>query len=336
MTPHHNGRRRARHHVVHQLVPAAQALVVGLRARRLPPRPRLPLLQLLAQPRVELGDPVARIRIDRVRVARHVAVRDRRAARIRPDQPAVNEEVVAHDRRELAGPEQLSEEASGLHRVDKVLRGLVVAHGGAFDQPQLRLPPLELSVGAHRILEHPLDPIRQRVCRRQRVVGHVRLGHAELHGAQLAQIDERRDALRLRHPVRPGRPPQVGHLGWRQLRRQPQLVDIAVAEQQRHARRVLLFERDERLGDAHGAADDATLVRRVATVDEVEARGQLEHGRAVRVERDELQRVGELDKAHQVLPVALDVGDEHHFQVAVGGRLCARRPHTGCRGPPSR
>ena len=44
----------------------------------------------------------------------------------------------------------------------------------ALEQRQLGLPPLKLAVGAVSLLEHPAQPLRERVRRRQLRVAHLR------------------------------------------------------------------------------------------------------------------------------------------------------------------
>ena len=140
---------------------------------------------------------------------------------------------------------------------------VVVGHlgGGHLAQQAELLPPeLKRLRAAHRALQHVLEPLDACV-RLVHPTGQLLLrGHA----LQVLPEGEGVDV-----PVRLGdlvhRPVEVRQV---ELRRHAQLVQVAVAAEQRHAVGVALLERDEQLAQAEVARP---VIANVAAVDEVRA-----------------------------------------------------------------
>jgi len=96
----------------------------------------------------------------------------------------------------------------------------------------------------------------------------------------------------------------VGELSRRKLGREPQLVDVTVARKEEHPVRVALLQADQRAGHADVARP---LVRGVAAKNEVTAVRQREQRRISRLPAQDGRG---LHQRAEVVPVALDVGDE--------------------------
>mmetsp|Transcript_45325 Transcript_45325/g.145845 ORF Transcript_45325/g.145845 Transcript_45325/m.145845 type:complete len:311 (+) Transcript_45325:1150-2082(+) len=122
----------------------------------------VPLLQLLPVPRVEQLRPLAHRR-DVAFAAGHAAECDA----VGGGDASMHEQVPPVDGGQLPLVQKVVHEASRPHRRHKRLADRIVAHAAAAaaKQLQLRPPALELAVGAHRLSEHPSDPVRQRVAR---------------------------------------------------------------------------------------------------------------------------------------------------------------------------
>eukprot|EP00967_Tisochrysis_lutea_P110347 scaffold172613_cov23-Tisochrysis_lutea.AAC.4 len=170
---------------------------------------------------------------------------------------------------------------------------------------------LELAVGAHRLLQHPPDPVGECVDRAQ--LGGGRLRCAGGSGVRMAVREVRgwRDSLLLGDPIWPrsAGEPAVRQLRFRELRADPDLVGVPVSDEQSDSVRVGPLEPDERARDADGPPDGAALVNSIAPKDKGPAvaqrqlKGPVCEGRR----REEAEGFARVHKAEEVLEVALDV-----------------------------
>ena len=129
----------------------------------------------------------------------------------------------------------------------------------------------------------------------------------------------------------------VGSRGGGQMRATDEAVGaagrcraVSVADDERHSSRIAPLELDEGRYDADGAADGAALVAAIASHHQLPAILQvhLRRGRAVRRQRDEAQRLGEVDEADEKLPVSLDVGHVGDLVVRLGCRAHTVSPQV--------
>eukprot|EP00962_Isochrysis_galbana_P033311 scaffold11138_cov111-Isochrysis_galbana.AAC.2 len=334
----HHRRRTRRHHVVQQRLPTPPPAERARPARRPLGRPQ-PLVNLVAVPAVERIDPLAHV-VDGRRPARHQPQRARRRRPGRAGKPAVQEQVWPYHDCQLAHQQQLTHEAALAHAADERVADVpvgrhlhepgLVLHRPAHPQlQQLLAPPLKLAVGTHGLLEHPTDPVRQRVGRQKLwPAGRPRAAADLLE--HVAQVTHRRHPLRLGHPVRSGH--RLEHrrvqLGRRQLRGDPHLVGVPVANQDRDAVRVPPLQMHQRPRHPNRPAHLAALVDRVTAEHKPPAVAQHQVGGAVRQAlRRQLEGVGDGDVREQVLHVALDVGEIGHI---LRGRRRGRR--RACHG----
>ena len=188
-------------------------------------QPARPLRQPEATAVLQRPPPTVRIR------RRGGGRRRRHAGRPGPD-GAVDDERLPNPDHQLGGPEVLghlaAREDGRLERREHVLvrdgrSGRAAAGGLGSSRGELATPELERVWGAHRLREHPLEPVRYR----------VRKAVLPQEGRRCRAVAQRR-VLLSRHPS------TLGQLG-----RQPHLVHVAIAEDEVHPVRVPSPERQQ-------------------------------------------------------------------------------------------
>eukprot|EP00967_Tisochrysis_lutea_P114352 scaffold182183_cov27-Tisochrysis_lutea.AAC.1 len=319
----HDGRSWARYDIVHQLVSTARAKQVDLLVV-LPVWPLDPVLKLRVVPSIKLVDPFVHILNIALNVW-YLAEGDTAWG----DDTAVHEQRGADDDRQLTELEELAHEPTFTYAVVAVARTagaplhvpyarlLLNARDASLTAQQCQLCPstLKLSIGTHRLLEHPAQTIDNSIEASRDLLP------TEKH--------EGRDALRLGYPIRPGHTleARIIELLKRELRGEAHLVDVTIAEDDGDAVRVFLLERDDRAHDAHSASDKSALIAEIAADNELPAIVQRDLcGTALIGRRLQLQSIREVDEALEELPVALDISEKGDVVGLFCGRHGDERP----------
>eukprot|EP00966_Prymnesium_polylepis_P146309 3379376-Prymnesium_polylepis.2 len=322
LAPHHHRWHTARSHIVYEPAGGTRRVTVGLPGR-LPVWVVNPRGQLGLLPLVERLDPLVRIS-DSIHPSRHIAVAVEPIGTVLPgasNEPAVQEQGVLVNERQLAELEKLAHAPTRPHALQDRQRHLVFAQFALlyFAQQCLLGPlPVELAISAHRLLVHPPNPIRQGVCTVDVLVLDLVDLAVLLLCEHFLQKELRIHALCERHPQRSGHilAPIVLGRGI-EFRHEPQLVEVAVAEKENDSVGISALKPTKRAHHTHRTADYATLVAGVTTMDDPPALLEHQVGSAVVIEHGitgaEAERLGRAHKAFKVFPIALDVGDERHI-----------------------